>query len=412
MMSAFLPRLQEKKLQLFFDQAKVVLLIGARQVGKSTLLRHAFPNIGSIVFDPVYDEYNVRDQPDLFLKSFTAPRIFDEIQFYPELLSALKRFVDRSDATGQYILTGSQNFSMLKNISESMAGRVSILSLSPMTFLEMYSISQPLWVDLHLARAELPGNLEIAHIPDTIHRLMWRGGMPGLIGKKDEFVQHYFASYVQTYIERDVRLSLDIKNLRDFSKFIRLLAMNSSQEINAAHLGREIGIANSTAIIWKEHLKQAFLWQEIEPYFGNSLKRISKKPKGYLTDSGLLCYLNMINTPDILALHPKSGAIFETLIVNTITTYLSTTSSRPHIYHWRSTSQQEVDLVLETDGWLFPIEIKFKAKVDAHDAKGIENFMNSYKHQNVHKGVIIYAGDVCRYLTDKVIAVPWNSLVK
>ena len=399
-----------QKLVSAFAQAKVVLLVGARQVGKSTLLRHIFPNIKSVVFDPVHDEYNIKKQPDLFLKSFKAPMIFDEVQYYPELLASLKRLVDMSDATSQYLLTGSQNFSMLKSVSESMAGRVAILNLHPMTFLERYNKKEFLWVEAYLKKQNLVQNLKPLQMPDSIHRLMWRGGMPGLIGKTDDFVEVYFSSYVQTYIERDVRALADIKNISDFSRFIRLLAMQATCEINAAHSGRELGIANSTAIHWKSTLVQSLLWHEIDSYHGNTIKRLSKKPKGYMMDSGLLCFLNMIHSEDSLAKHPKIGSIFENFVITTIKAYLSSRFPAVQMYHWRTTHGQEVDLILEYGEWIYPIEIKFKTKVDSYDTKGIEAFMATYPHLKIHHGIIIYAGDVCRYVTDGVIAVPWNSV--
>jgi len=409
-MFLFYPRHLESKLIKTFDQTKVILTVGARQVGKSTLLKHLYPEFQTIVFDPIHDEYNVRENPDLFLKSLSFPVIFDEIQFYPEFLSSLKRFVDQRNEMGQCLLTGSQNFSMLRSVSESMAGRISILNLYPMTFLEKYQIDKPLWIEAYLNRGDLISTIQSVNV-DDVYALMWRGGMPGLIGKKDDFVETYFSSYVQTYIERDVRMLLDIKNISDFSKFIRLLAMNSGQEINMAHLGREIGVANSTAIEWRNVLKQSLLLNEIEPFHGNTIKRLSKKSKGYMMDTGLLCYLSMINSPSMLSKHPKAGAVFENFVINMLQVYMNAMMPKVQMYHWRSSLQQEVDLVLEYDGWLYPIEIKLKTKIDSRDVEGIESFRSTYQHQNVHHGIIIYAGDICRYVSDNVIAVPWNSIL-
>jgi uncharacterized protein len=406
----YIPRHLEAKLTEAYEQEKIVLLLGARQVGKSTLLKHCFSDLNYFTLDPIFDEYGLKTQPDLFLKSFPPPLILDEVQFYPELLSALKRFVDQQDQTGLYLLTGSQNFSMLKTVSESMAGRVAILELNPMTFLERYEIASPYWVDLFLNGEPLVGAVEPAEIPDSIYDILWRGQLPGYVSKKESFAETFFSSYIRTYIERDVRILADIKNLDDFSKFVRLIAMLSGQEINASELGRELGVANSTAILWKNVLKNSFLWNELEPYHGNSIKRLSKKAKGYLFDTGLLCYLSMIDSPMTLARHPRAGAIFETFVVNTLLYYLKSHQGCPLFSHWRAASGQEVDLVLERGGKLYPIEMKFKTQLDSSDLRGLESFMKTYS--NAEMGVIVYAGDVCRYLADNIVAVPWNGVKK
>ncbi len=407
-MISYIPRHLETHLQEAFLQEKIVLLLGARQVGKSTLIKNIFPDLQYFVLDPVFDEFNLKNQPDLFLKSFPSPLILDEVQFYPELLSALKRFVDQTNRAGQYILTGAHNFSMLKKVSESMAGRVAILDLHPMTFLERYQITAPYWIDLLLAGEPLVGAISPAFVSDSIYDILWKGQLPGRISKTDSYNETFFSSYIRTYIERDVRVLADIKNIDDFSKFIRLIALLSGQEINMAELGRELGIANSTALIWKAVLKNSFLWNELEPYHGNALKRLSKKPKGFLFDTGLMCHLLMIDSALMLAKHPRVGAIFETWIVNTLLYYLKARSSRPFFYHWRTAYGQEVDLILEHQGQLYPIEIKFKTQLDPRDIKGLAAFMNT--HENAAIGIIVYAGDVCRYVKDNIVAVPWNGI--
>jgi predicted AAA+ superfamily ATPase len=393
-----------------FDQSKVILLVGARQVGKSTLLKNLFPEIPLFVLDPVQDEYNLRNQADLFLKSFPPPLILNEVQYYPQLIASLKRSVDLVDEMGQYILTGSQNFSMLRNVSESMAGRVSIIQLNPMTFLERYQIACPYWIEAHLNNQNLVGHTETVPLEDSIFTIMWRGMMPGLIGKRDSFISTFFSSYVKTYVERDVRLLSDIKNLSDFSKFVRLIAMYSAQELNVSELGREIGIANSTAILWKNTMTQSFLWNELEPYYGSAIKRLSKKPKGFFFDTGMMCYLTMIDDPISLAKHPRVGAIFETFMANTLLYALKASGIHCSFYHWRTSHGQEVDLVIEYRGRLYPIEIKFKTNLSHSDIKGLVAFRQSYPNQDVAPGIILYAGETCRYLADDIIAVPWNSI--
>ena len=234
--------------------------------------------------------------------------------------------------------------------------------------------------------------------------------MPGLIGKDDNYVETFFSSYFETYIQKDVRSMLKIVNLSDFTKFVRLLSMSTGNEINFSELGREIGVANSTAIIWKDLLLHSFVWNEIMPFSGNTLKRLSKKSKGYLMDTGFSCYLNMIQSSKSLASHPHNGTIFENYILNQIQGYMSSKFNKPQIYHWRTSNQQEVDFVLEYDGFLYPIEIKLKSNVSSKDTRGINAFKQTYPNSKIYHGIIIYTGDKVRYVTDDIIAVPWNAI--
>jgi predicted AAA+ superfamily ATPase len=300
----------------------------------------------------------------------------------------------------------------MENIVESMAGRASILRLYPMTYLERYNINEKFWLDAYLKReADWHQEARPANLPFDIFTCMWLGGMPGLIDKDHDFTETFFSSYFETYIQKDVRLLAEIKNLSDFAKFTCLLAMNAAQEMNFSELGREIGIANSTALMWKNHLLNSFIWQEAMPYIGNTTKRLSKKPKGYMMDTGLLCYLLMIQSPKFLAQHPHVGSIFENYFFNQIMGYTNSLSHKPIVYHWRSSNQQEVDFVLQFDGYLYPIESKLKSNVSAKDARGIENFRKTYGSEKVHTGVVVYTGDKIRYLTDNVLAVPWNCVL-
>ena len=187
--------------------------------------------------------------------------------------------------------------------------------------------------------------------------------------------------------------------------------MSCGNEINFAQLGREIGIANSTALTWKDTLLHSFVWHEILPFSGNTTKRLSKKPKAYMMDTGFLCYLNMIQNPKMLAAHPSRGHIFENYILNQIQGWLSAKSPKPQIYHWRTSNQQEIDFVLEYDGYLYPIEIKLKSEISSKDAKGIKAFKETYKQAKCYKGVIIYTGDHVRYVTEDTIAIPWNAVL-
>ena len=217
----------EKRLAALARHFKVVLITGARQVGKSTLLAHAFPGVKMITFDPIQDVYGARLDPDLFLDNFPPPLILDEIQFAPELLPAIKRRVDRADAPGQYFLSGSQQLALLRGITESMAGRVGMLHLAPMTPLEAAGLGgeQP-WLERYLAGTQDPGALVRGHLPtpEGLARELWRGLLPGTLDLPNDVLPDYFHSYVETYIQRDIRLQGEIRDVMAFARFISLAA--------------------------------------------------------------------------------------------------------------------------------------------------------------------------------------------
>ena len=391
---------------------KVVLVKGARQVGKSTMIKRIFPNLKCIVFDPVQDLYGARSDPDLFLDNFPPPIILDEIQYAPELLPALKRRVDGSDKKGQYFLTGSQNLSVLKDIAESLAGRVGILLLENMTLEEISNNVatnlEPNWLTLYLNAPDKLHNNVFTVSQDTLYEQLWHGAFPGIMELKNHIIPNYYSSYLQTYVERDVRQLENIKDLNKFSRFVAICAALTAQEINYSELGREIGISPATANEWINVLNYTFQWREIWPYSGNMIKRISKKPKGYITDTGFACYLQRISSPNALAAHPLLGGLFETWVINTISKLFATLSTVPNMYHWRTNGGAEVDLILEIDGALYPIEIKCKTNVQSKDASGITSFCKTYPHLKIMPGLIVYAGKTCYQLPNNVIALPWN----
>lgn len=405
----------QQKLFEISQYFKVVLVKGARQAGKSTMLKRVFPNLKCIVFDPVQDLYGARSDPDLFLDNFPPPIILDEIQYAPELLPALKRRVDGSDKKGQYFLTGSQNLSVLKDIAESLAGRVGILLLENMTLEELSNNvatnSEPNWLTLYLNTPDKLHNNVFTVSQDTLYEQLWRGAFPGIMELKNHIIPNYYSSYLQTYVERDVRQLENIKDLNKFSRFVAICAALTAQEINYSELGREIGISPATANEWINVLKYTFQWREIWPYSGNMIKRISKKSKGYITDTGFACYLQRISSPNALAAHPLLGGLFETWVINTISKLFATLSTVPNMYHWRTNGGAEVDLILEIDGALYPIEIKCKTNVQSKDTSGITSFCKTYPHLKIMPGLIIYAGKTCYQLPNNVIALPWNAKI-
>jgi uncharacterized protein len=405
-------RINENLIEDFSKLFKIIFLVGARQVGKSSLFAHLFPNHKAFVFDPVQDLFNVRKNPDLFLKDFKPPIILDEIQFVPELLPALKRYVDMSDDNGQYFLTGSQQFSILKSVSESLAGRVVIIPVGPMTPHEMYSTfdKEQNWFLKYLKNSEtfFDNQLSQIDIKPTRIEAIWRGGMPGTIDLPNNALPSYFSSYVQTYVERDVRLLENIEDLANFGRFISLVAALTSQEINYSQLGRELGISPKTAERWLRLLMHTYQWTELQPFSMNSIKRLSLKPKGIITDTGLACYLQRISSPEALAASPMHGAFFESYCFNMIKEFCTSLNMMPNFYHWRTLAGAEVDIIVELDGVFYPIEVKAATTISKNDIRGIAAFRDTYPQLRIANGVVIYAGDECYRVTESVVAVPWN----
>lgn len=406
------PRINEDHIKDFSKLFKIIFLVGARQVGKSTLLAHLFPQYKSFVFDPIQDLFNARKNPDLFLKDFKPSLILDEIQFVPELLASLKRFVDLSDAKGQYFLTGSQQLSILKSVSESLAGRVVIIPITPMTPHEMYATfdKQQNWFLQYLKNPEtfFQTQRTTISIEPTRIEAIWRGGMPGTIDLPNSALGAYFSSYIQTYVERDVRLLENIEDLSNFGRFISLVAALTSQEINYSQLGRELGISPKTAERWLRLLVHTYQWTELQPFHMNAIKRLSLKPKGIITDTGLACYLQRISSPEALATSPMHGAFFESYCFNMIKGFCTALQTMPNFYHWRTLAGAEVDIIVELDGTFYPIEVKTATTISKNDIRGISAFRETYPQLRIANGIVIYTGDECHRITNDVIAVPWN----
>jgi len=390
----------------------VVVISGARQVGKSTLVQHALADWDLVVFDPVLDVGNARQDSDLFLDNHPAPVVLDEIQFAPELVAAVKRRVDRARKPGQYVLAGSQQWSVLKSASESLAGRAVFLDLEGFSLAE---IAQQATED-HWLKSYLDDPLRLAShpprrlpLPRTLYEQLWWGFLPEADSLEAEWIGDFYRSYLRTYIERDVRLLSDAGDWQQFGRFVRLAAALTAQEMNYSQLGREIGVTPQTAQRWLAMLRATFQWFEVPAYHGNTIKRISAKPKGYLADTGLACSLQMLSTPLTLEGHPLIGALFETAVVGEIRKLAATLSTPPSFYHWSSHGGGEVDLLMERDGRFYPVEIKLSTKPNRGDTGGIAAFRKTYPRLDITPGLVICPTERLGRLNDTDFALPWDS---
>ena len=337
------PRHLSVALSRLAAQFPVVLITGPRQSGKTTLARAQFPGKPYVSFEDPIERAFAEEDPRGFLARFPTGAVLDEAQRWPDLFSHLQGIVDQDRTPGRFVLTGSQQFGLLAGITQSLAGRVGVTHLLP------------------LALGELPAATLRKPNPDW---LMQRGGYPALHAQ-DIVPTDWFASYVATYVERDVRQVLRIRDLSSFQRFLRLCAGRAGQLLNLNALGEEAGIAHSTARAWLSLLEASYLVFQLPPYRRNFGKRLVKTPKLYFTDTGLAAWLLGLRAPDQLALHPMRGALFENFIVGEFLKARYHAGQPADLYFWRDNNGLEADLLFEDGDRLQTVEIKSGATVTA-----------------------------------------------
>jgi uncharacterized protein len=327
------------------------------------------------------------------------------------LVPVLKRYIDESKKTSQYILTGSQQWGILKQISESLAGRAVITHLEEFSLAELAKTPPTLtwlqrWLnnpDVFLSKRSFRLDLE-----NTIFEQLYRGFLPEAQFLDLDLISDFHYSYQSTYIEKDIRLLADVSDLQLFSKFTRLIAALTAQEINYSQLGRKIGLTPQTAKRWLNLLIQTFEWFEIPAFSNNNIKKVSLKSKGYFADTGQVCFSQMISTKETIGSHPLWGALFETAVVSEIRKLCTLLPMPPRMYHFRSHSGSESDLILERDGKFYPIEIKAKTRPTKSDARGIQAFRKTHSNLNIQKGLIIAPAQEAFALTENDTVIPWD----
>lgn len=355
----YIKRTSEDVIKKLSKQFKVVLVTGARQVGKSTLLKHCDENRNYVSLDDLSERELAINEPKLFLETHKAPLIIDEIQYAPELLSYIKLIVDKSDKKGQYWLTGSQQFHLMKNVSESLAGRVGILDLMGLSLAELSQTpnNEPFFPDLEYIeeRREKHKNYSTS----DIFKIIYNGSFPAL-NNQDEFQDRnaFYSAYIRTYIERDIRDLSSISNEMKFLNFIRVVAARTGQVLKYSELANAVDISEPTAKTWLSVLVSSNIVYLLEPYYRNITKRMTKMPKIYFLDTGLCSYLTGWSSPEVIEKGAMNGAFFETFVVSEILKSYRHNGERPLIYWYRDTQQKEIDLLIERDGKLHPIEIK------------------------------------------------------
>lgn len=337
----------------------VILVTGPRQVGKTTMLQKLMEGTDRsyVSLDDLNERSMAKTDPELFLQIHKPPVLIDEVQYAPELFTYIKVLTDRSHDPGAFWLTGSQIFKMMRGVQESLAGRVAVLSLTPLSQAEISGNEQsPFKVDFE-SLIERGKQREPADI-NEIYARIFRGSMPAIISGQINGSQLFYSSYIQTYIERDVRELSDTIDSLKFMRFITAVAARCGQILNMADIARDADINQKQVKDWLNILETLGIIFYLHPYSNNMLKRLVKTPKLYFYDTGLVCYLTRWSNPDTLANGAMSGAILEDYVVSEIIKTYMGCGSEPYIYYYRDKDSKEIDMIIEGDGVLNPIEIK------------------------------------------------------
>jgi predicted AAA+ superfamily ATPase len=389
MKQKMIPRTLGEKIVSWAEIFPIVSLTGPRQSGKTTLARAKFPDYAYVNLENLDDRLAAEEDPLHFLRPHSDSGIIvDEVQKAPSLFSYLQAIVDESGKMGKYVLTGSQNFLLLEKITQSLAGRVAVCNLLPLGLTELIGS------DL---------------LDEDLNRVMFSGGYPVLYDRHIP-PSDYFPSYVQTYIERDVRGISNVGNLSTFQRFVKLCAGRVGQLLNLSNLGTELGINYKTVRSWISILEASYLVFLLQPYHKNFNKRLVKHPKLYFFDTGLLCALLDIQSPEQLDSHYLRGNIFESFIVAEHIKSRLHAGRRPNAFFWRNSTGHEIDLILEAGAELWAVEIKSGETLNTDFFKGLKYFkgLSSVPDENLY---LVYGGD--RNLTRKHgQVIGWKSISK
>lgn len=384
----YLHRKLEKPLKQALEQFPVVLVTGPRQAGKSTLLQHCLKDYHYVTLDDILIRNLAISDPALFLNSYDVPLIIDEIQYAPSLLPYIKMKVDADRRKhGQYVLTGSQIFPLMKGVSESLAGRIAIFQLYPLSW------------------REIPHD----HIHETRHVAdqMLKGFYPEFQVEPKLNPKFWHSAYLSTYLERDLRTMRNIQDLSQFQRYIVLLASRAGQLFNLSEIGKECGISQTTAKDWLMLLQATSIVYLLEPYARNITKRIVKSPKLFFVDTGLLCYLLRIETVEQLIHSPFGGHIFENMVVMDKIKHFAENGERAACYFYKTSKDQEVDLVIDYVDHFDAYEIKFSSSPSLEMTQSLLEFKNEYP---VKKCALLTLRNEKHPFSNGIVALHWSSV--
>ena len=380
-----------QQLQHTFNTFPATVLIGPRQVGKTALLEHVFPQLPYISFDIGANAEFAESRPNDFLRQHPPPILIDEVQYAPAFFRHIKTRIDqRRGEKGLFALTGSQNFALMENVSDSLAGRAAVIPF--------LGLSGKEW--------------RAGHARKDWADLLWRGGFPALWNSPDNPVDRdrWYQGYLATYLERDVRNLLNVGSLREFERFIRACAARCAQTLNMSELGRDIGVSATTARTWISLLQASNQIVLLEPYFRSLGKRLSKSPKLYFTDTGLAAFLMGFQSKDAMWSSPYAGALWETYVVGQWLRWKEWHHPAATLWYWRDQANNEVDLVVELNQQLVAIECKLTNKPHRHHLQGLRKLRYFYGEDFVHKAFLACTTDAPFEIDEGVVAQPgWTT---
>jgi predicted AAA+ superfamily ATPase len=364
-------------------QYPVVTLTGPRQSGKTTLVKTLFPDKPYVSLENPDIRSRAEDDPRGFLKQYENGAIFDEIQRTPNIPSYLQSLVDDNREPGRYILTGSQQFSLSAQISQSLAGRTALVRLLPLSF------------------------PEISEQVTSLDDLLFSGMYPAIYDRKLE-ITDYYANYLETYVERDLRQLANIGDLNLFHKFLGCLATRAGSLLNMNSLSNDVGVSMPTIQRWISILEAGYIVFLLQPFHKNLSKRLIKTPKIYFYDTGLLCYLLKISTHSTLATHQMRGSIFENFVILEVMKNGLNHGRRPQLLFFRTQSGEEVDLIIEEERGLTAVEIKSSLTWDKSFLKGL-NVLKQLLGDEVYRKAVVFGGDE-NFVTEECSVMSWNQI--
>lgn len=386
------------------DTFKVLLIAGPKQVGKTTLLLSLKPNnMNYVTLDDVNLRRQAQEDPKMFLEEHPWPLLIDEAQYAPELFSYMKIIVDKEQKNGMYWLTGSQQFHLMKNASDSLAGRVGIINLNSFTYSEI----------IQNENKKLFDPIDIRKSPkidvNDLYKIIYKGGMPELYNNKNISQEIFFQGYIDTYISRDVKSLTEIGNEMAFKKFIVSVASRTGEQLNYSSLANDSGISVPTAIKWLSILVTSGIVYLLEPYMSSQLKRITHIPKIIFMDTGLACYLAGWSSARDLQLSSSAGHYLESYIISEIVKSYNARGIRPNISYYRDKDGKEIDLIFYKNNKLYPFEIKKTASPNSDMIKNFKELQKTKKE--IGTGGIICFYDELMHLDKNNYIIPVSSVI-
>lgn len=382
---AMIKRQLENKIRQLAQKMPAIGILGPRQSGKTTLVREIFPNYRYVSLENLSNRQYASDDPQGFLADYSGKVIFDESQRAPNLFSYLQEIIDNDEQPGQFILTGSQHFLMLEQISQTLSGRIALLTLLPCSIAELTNFNLP-----------------------DIEAAIFQGCYPGIYHAKLDPIDWY-PNYIQTYVERDVRQIKQIHDLAKFHRFLKMCASRAGQLLNLSSLANDCGITHNTAGEWIAILEASFIVFRLQPYHNNFGKRLIKSPKLYFYDTGVVCSLLGLENKQQLTSHYLRGNLFENMVIAELVKFRYNQGKLPNLYFWRDQTGHEIDCLIESVDGFIPIEIKSSKTIVRDFFIGLK-YLTNLAAGNIKQPYIIYGGDIGQQRTD-VKVLSWRDML-